>query len=528
MSLLQQRISALSQPGTEPLLTDIVRGIEKESLRVNPTGGLAQTPHPRQLGSALTHPNITTDYSEALLEFITPPATSVEEVLKTLEDIHRFTYQQINDELLWVNSMPCQLGTDSDIPVARYGNSNIGNMKTIYRLGLGHRYGRLMQTIAGIHYNFSLPEPFWKWLQQREAPNSNLQDFTTSRYFGLIRNFRRYFPALLYLFGAAPAVCRSFVKGREHKLQPFGDDNHSLHLPYATSLRMGDLGYQSKAQASLRVCYNELSTYIETLHSALTESYPAYQQVGIKDASGNYQQLSTHLLQIENEFYSTIRPKRNAESGETPLGALKSRGVEYIEVRCLDLNPFHPVGIDAQQIHFLDTFLVYCLLHDSPESHPDEYADILENQHRVVNSGRNPELTLLEHGEEKPARELLIQLFADLASVAKLLDDQQKTQVHTSALETYRNRVEQPELCPSAQLLETMKTTGKSYFRMAMDQAVEHREFFLDSPLAPEMAERYQQLAADSLAKQRVIEAQDTLHFDEFLANYYRQYDELL
>ena len=384
MSPLTSRLSVLSQADHYPLLAGIKRGIEKESLRVSPEGQLSQRPHPKALGSTLTHPSITTDFSEALLEFITPPLGSVPEVLQTLEDIHRYTYQNIGDELLWVNSMPCVLGKDEDIPLADYGNSNIGRMKKIYRRGLGNRYGRLMQTIAGIHYNWSVPDACWQTLKQNSSYSGSLQDYKTDQYFSLIRNFRRHFWLLLYLFGGAPAVCRSFVAGRQHQLRPFNGDDHSLHMPYATSLRMGDLGYQSKAQDSLVVCYNDLSTYIENLREALTESYPDYEEVGVQDLSGKYQQLNTHLLQIENEFYSTIRPKRITSSGETPMRALWQRGIEYVEVRCIDLNPYSPVGIDADQMYFLEVFLLHCLLSDSPRTDKKEYQQVLENQHRVV------------------------------------------------------------------------------------------------------------------------------------------------
>ena len=305
---LESRLTLLTD-ADKSLLSNIVRGIEKESLRVEPNGQLAVTPHPSALGSALTHPSITTDYSEALLEFITAPSASIDQVISELEEIHRYTYENIDDELLWVNSMPCQLGEDSSIPVGEYGTSNTGRMKTVYRLGLGQRYGRLMQTIAGIHYNFSVPDSLWRELQADEGNQQSLQDYKTDGYFALIRNFRRYFWLLLYLFGAAPAVCKSFVRNREHDLVPVGNDSHSLHKPFATSLRMGNLGYQSDAQSSLIVCYNDIAQYTRTLKGALETPYKPYEHLGLKDSQGNYQQLTTNLLQIENEFYSPIRPK---------------------------------------------------------------------------------------------------------------------------------------------------------------------------------------------------------------------------
>lgn len=310
-AIWRAHLAAFAQAPANASLNGILRGLEKESLRITPKGQLAQTGHPLGLGSALKHPHITTDYSEALLEFITEPLDNIPALLQQLDDIHRFTYQELakDDERLWPASMPSQLPADAEIPVARYGSSNSGTMKTIYRVGLGHRYGRSMQTIAGVHYNFSLPDDFWRELQQQEGDSQDLQAFKTQRYFALIRNFRRYFWLLVYLFGAAPAVSNSFVDGRKHRLQAFGDDIQTQHLPFATSLRMGDLGYQSDAQQSLFVCYNNVNSYLRTLCGAITKSHPAYAAIGVKDDAGNYKQLNTSLLQIENEFYSSIDRK---------------------------------------------------------------------------------------------------------------------------------------------------------------------------------------------------------------------------
>lgn len=523
MSILRE-LTLLAAPENCALLTGILRGLEKESLRVSREGMLATSGHPRELGSALSHPNITTDYSEALLEFITPPTTSVSGMLETLEDIHRYTYRHMGDDVLWVNSMPCVLGRDENIPVARYGHSNIGRMKTLYRIGLGHRYGRLMQTIAGIHYNWSLPDDFWALLHRHAGHTDSLKDFKTARYFALIRNFRRHFWLLLYLFGSAPAVCRSFVANREHSLQPFGEDANSLHMPFATSLRMGNLGYQSGAQESLVICYNNLRNYIETLRMALTTPYPPYQQIGLKDATNNYRQLSTHLLQIENEFYSTIRPKRTTASGEAPLPALWQRGVEYIEVRCLDLNPYLPVGIDARQVNFLDVFLLHCALAESPETTTDEYHQILENQRRVVYRGRDPEVTLLNPAGEKSLRSWGEELCASMRPVAELLDSAFAGQAHCRALTELGGRLRAPEQTPAAQLLAEMTRSGQTYFETAQSHALQHRDYFLGMEHDSLIEAQYAELAARSLADQQAIEARDSISFDDFLARYYAQY----
>ena len=519
---LESRLALLAN-ADKSLLANIVRGIEKESLRVEPNGQLAKTPHPKALGSALTHPSITTDYSEALLEFITAPSASIDQVLSELEEIHRYTYENIDDELLWVNSMPCQLGEDSSIPVGEYGSSNIGRMKTVYRLGLGHRYGRLMQTIAGIHYNFSVPDSLWMKLQADEGNQQSLQDYKTEGYFALIRNFRRYFWLLLYLFGAAPAVCKSFVRNREHDLQPVGNDSHSLYKPNATSLRMGNLGYQSDAQSSLIVCYNDIAQYTRTLKGALETPYKHYEHLGLKDSQGNYQQLTTNLLQIENEFYSPIRPKRTAASGETPLEALHNKGVEYIEVRCVDLNPLAACGIDRQTIHFLDTFLLFCLLKDSPKTNNNEYQQITENQRRTVADGRNPDLELVDGEQSRKLVDWGEALVAEMQPVAELLDEANNSSDYQSTLATMGERLQNSSLTPAAILLNEMQEHNETYYRMAMRKAVEHREYFRGEALAPEVIEKYQRLAEQSQLEQQQIEASDSVSFDDFLTAYYHR-----
>lgn len=523
-AIWRAHLAAFAQAPANASLTGILRGLEKESLRITPQGNLAQTGHPLGLGSALKHPHITTDYSEALLEFITDPVDNIPALLTQLDDIHRFTYQELakHDERLWPASMPSHLPADADIPVARYGHSNSGTMKTIYRLGLGHRYGRSMQTIAGVHYNFSLPDSFWGELQQQMGDAQDLQAFKTQQYFALIRNFRRYFWLLVYLFGAAPAVSNSFVAGRKHRLQAFGDDTQ--HLPFATSLRMGDLGYQSDAQQSLFVCYNNVSSYLRSLCGAITQPHPAYETIGVKDAAGNYQQLNTSLLQIENEFYSSIRPKRTTQSGETALQALRLRGVEYIEVRCVDLNPYEPLGVSEAQLRVIDAFLLYCLLSDSPEAAEDEYAEWQENQKRMVYAGRNPGLTLLRDGSEVAFKDWAQEILERSLDCAKLLDQSYGGEDYAQAVSSQFAKLSNPALTPSAQLLADLNTRNTSFFEHTLGLAEAHRHYFSARPLAADKQAAFNAQAAQSLAAQAELEHTPQLPFDDYLAQYYAQY----
>lgn len=494
----------------------IHRGIEKESLRVNDSGAISQSTHPLALGSALTNPFITTDFSEALLEFITPVHRDIDACLKELEEIHRFTLQRLeNDEMLWVASMPCPLDEDA-IPIARYGSSNIGRMKTLYRKGLTLRYGALMQVISGIHYNFSMPTEFWEPYQSMRGDTGPLQEFKTNSYLHLIRNFHRYSWLLIYLFGASPAACKCFAQGREHNLQEY--DACSLFLPNATCLRMGNLGYKSEAQESLFVCYNELDTYIECLHDAMHTPYAEYEALGQKQKdTGEYQQINTNLLQLENEFYSTIRPKPNLESGQRPLDALRSSGIEYVEVRALDLNPYLPLGIDAEQIRFLDTFLLHCLLSDSPVCVRQEFFEVSHNISRVVEQGRDPGLQLTENGDERPLREWAGAILADLENAAVILDALHGGDSYQQSLNVQQQKISSPELTPSGRMLHDMQAGNLSFFELAMRESRQHRDQLRNNGLSTDTASRLEQAARDSLARQKEIEAADDISFDEFL-----------
>jgi glutamate--cysteine ligase len=497
---LHSRLQALSP---ERLLA-IRRGIEKESLRSLPGGGLALTPHPATLGAPLTHPHITTDFSESQLELITGVHAGVEPCLDELTRIHQFVYRtlaRLGDERLWVGSMPCGLPTDETIPLGRYGSSNVARAKSVYRMGLGHRYGRRMQTISGIHYNWSLP------------------GLGNDEHFALIRNFRRHAFLLLVLFGASPAVCASFVQGRDHPLQPLGPS--TLGLPHATSLRMGRLGYQSEAQASLAVSYNSLESYAASLHDALTRPYPAYERIGIRNLGGEYNQLGTTLLQIENEFYGTIRPKRVIRPGERPLHALRERGVEYIEVRCMDLDPFVPVGIAAPTIRFLDVFLLHCLLADSPPDTPEEIAELGRNQHRTASHGREPGLLLERAGAQVSLLDWAAELLAECQPLARALDAAHGSSDYSAALDAASAALRAPDTLPSARALATLQRDfGGSYTGFIRAQGEQTRNQFLGLPWGAAAQAAFEALADESVAQRRAMEAADTVDFETYRQAY--------
>lgn len=518
---LTRRLALLDDDEHRSLLGQGLRGIERETLRVDRSGKLARTPHPEQLGSALTHPQITTDYAEALLEFITPAENDIAITLHQLDAIHRFAYAHLGDEMLWSESMPCELPPEEEIDIAWYGKSNIGMLKHVYRRGLALRYGKAMQCIAGIHYNYSLPEKMWQLFAVNEGVpeerRNPIRDFQSESYIATIRNFRRYSWLLMYLFGASPALSKGFLRGRQHNLETLSED--TLYLPYATSLRMSDLGYQNDAQSGLTPHENSLESYVRTLMDAVNRPYQPYETLGThKD--GQWIQLSTNVLQIENEYYSTIRPKRVIKTGERPVQALCKRGVQYIEVRCLDVDPFEPIGISLETGRFMDAFLLFCALDESPAIGEEESRIHARNFSRAVKEGRRPGLTLTRNGEEVSLQDWANDLLSRIAPVAALLDDQHNDGgVHAASLAAQKAKIANPALTPSARVLDEIRAAG-SAAAFGLRQSELHAASFRDSPLMPAEELMFKELAAASLAEQAMIEQTQTGSFDAFVAAY--------
>jgi glutamate--cysteine ligase len=513
LSVLEQHIREHGLP--------FARGIEKEGLRADTNFAIAQSNHPEALGHPLTHPSITTDYSEALLELITPVEETREDLMSTLHDIHEFVMNNIGDEVLWAGSMPCKLDGEESIRIAEYGDSNIGRLKYVYREGLAHRYGRIMQSIAGLHFNFSIDDKLWLSLKETaNNPEQSLQDFKSEQYFALIRNFRRYSWLLMYLFGASPCLDKSFVQDQAHTLDEF-DSKGTLFKPYATSLRMGDLGYHNNAQSSLNICFNNLQNFTHTLGKAINTPYPPYEKLGIKQGD-RYLQINTNILQIENEYYSSIRPKRSAQSGETPRHALTERGVEYIEVRCLDLNPFLPLGISDQEIDFMDLFLIYCLLKDSPVIGAEECEELDNNFDQVVNEGRRPGLELSDQGQARSLSEWGQNLLESMESLAKALDSANNDNRYQEALQEQKHKFLSPELTPSAQVLDIMKKESLSWLELAGELSKKHQSV-LCTHSKPETNDNFQSQAIKSFALASEVKQNDSISFDEYLIDYQNQ-----
>ena len=523
--VLKWHLDFFNQPDVIPLLSRIKHGIEKEGLRTDLYGNLALTPHPKLFGEPLTNQWLTTDFSESLLEFITPVSESIDESLDYLFDCHTLAYQILKDEIIWPNSMPSRLPSDAQIPIAKYGNSNIAKMKTVYRRGLALRYGRAMQTIAGIHYNFSLPETLWRKLFEKskyfgQTKIKLLQDYIDKRYFDLIRNFRRNYWLLIYLFGASPCVDKSFIQDRLNDLEKLNDKD--LYKANATSLRMGDLGYQSKVQQSLSISYNSLDDYISSLSKALKKSYEPYEKFQKKE-NGLYQQLSSSILQIENEFYSPIRPKQVIRLGETPLNALRYRGVEYIEIRCLDLDPFNPIGIDKKTIKFLDAFLLYCLCDDSEMSNDYETEIISKNQSEIVNHGRKRDLLIQTSSGTQSIKEKSIEIFDKLEMIAKQLDKTHGSNDYLDSIKEQKLKIKYSKLTASSKLLIQMEKENLSFIDLNLKLAEQHANLFKHHKVDKLKHQNLLNLIKQSIRIHKDFEQKNEINFDQYLFEYFKE-----
>jgi glutamate--cysteine ligase len=519
---IEKRVSQLLDCEVRNILKDRKIGLEKESLRVGKDGYIAQTPHPVGLGSALTHPSITTDYSEALLELVTPPFNHFSDTLKYLDDTHRYVYSQLDNEILWATSMPCVVDGDPSVPIAQYGSSNAGKMKTAYRRGLGHRYGRMMQAIAGVHFNYSYPETFWERLKPIYGHNGSMQDFMSQSYIGMVRNLQRVGWLVPYLFGASPAICGSFLGARPTRLQPLM--KHSYFNPYATSLRVGDIGYQNskEGEAGININYDSLQSYVDSLGRAIETPSDDYRKFGL-EVDGEWQQLNYNTLQIENEYYSSVRPKQILQGEEKPTLALARRGIAYIELRSVDVNLFEPLGINEEQMRFLESFLLYSVMSPSAPYGPSELSEITYNINTVAERGRDPKLKLKRDGKSILLRDWANEIFDHLSMGCELLDLGDTEHTYCRALQHQRVKVEDSDLTPSAKILTEMIDNKEEFFNYSLRMSKQHQEWFCQRPLDAETQQTFKDAAKQSITRQHEIEASDTQSFEQFLKSYFAQ-----
>jgi len=519
--LVPARLSALSDALDGACLQNTMIGLEKESLRVARDGGIAMTSHPRAWGSALTHPWLTTDYSEALAEFITPPLANSGQALDFLADLQSYAYRKLPQEILWATSMPCILAGEENVPIAEYGNSNLGRMKHVYRVGLGYRYGRVMQVIAGVHFNWSLPDTFWE-TYARVLGQKLSRTVRDEYYMGMIRNLLRVGWLIPYLFGASPAVCKSFFPGGVSRLDSF--DESTFYEPFATSLRMGDIGYQNKREEGLgiHVGYGDVTEYAQSLLAAVTAPAGAWEGIGVR-VGDEYRQLNANLLQIENEYYNSVRPKQPLNGLESPAVALLQRGIQYVELRSLDVNAYHPLGVDEVQLRFLEALMFTCLLAGSPPLDSTEQLETNENVLLVAHRGREPGLELRRDGRDVTLRDWGQGVLDTVLPVAEFLDQVHGGHAYEDATDDQLRKLLHPDLTPSARMLEEMRSRGEGFYDFARRLSLQHHRFFSNRELSPGRVSEFDDTVARSFSELAAIEDRPQEAFDLFLERYFAQ-----
>lgn len=515
----EQRLEALHSSTFIKSLAQSRRGVEREALRIEKDGALSQKAHPEALGSALTHETITTDFSESLLEFITPPALHSATTLEQLQDIHKYVANNIDGELLWPMSMPCFIEDEDSIPIANFGESNVGKMKRVYRVGLKNRYGSMMQAIAGVHYNFSFSDSFWMhWAALHKEAHT--QEQVARDYLSLIRNYRRTCWLIPYLFGASPALCSSFLNNKSHNMSFEKVGKGTFYLPHATCLRMSDLGYTNAEQSALQICYNELDNYVKLLREAMQTPSTRFSKFSAGE-DGNWQQLSHNILQIENELYSPIRPKQPTLPLEKPTDALVKRGISYIEVRALDLNPFSALGVSQSQMDFLDVYLLTCLLMPSAQLTPQSIAEARENMDAVVLEGRKPGLSLHVDGEPVAMHDWAKSLFDKFTEVAALLDKANNTSRYSEAIATQWACFCDPAKTPSGQILDSLLADDADNSALGLLLAKEYADTYKNFAYTHHQENDFADLATASHKAQKQVESEDTQDFESFIKDYY-------
>ena len=298
-------------------------GFEKESQRVHADGSVVTTPHPKSFGSRSYHPYIQTDFAESQLELITPPNKKVEDSLRWLSAIHEVVLRSLpDDEYIFPLSMPAGLPPAEKIKVAQLDDP----ADVAYREHLVKSYGTYKQMVSGIHYNFQLDADLIQTLFKAQSEYQSAVEFQNDLYLKMAKNFLRYQWILLYLLSATPIVDKNYFKGGISPLTP---------NQYVRSLRSSQYGYVNAPE--IIVSYDSVEKYVETLEHWVTEG----------------------KLIAEKEFYSNVRLR----------GAKKARefldnGIQYLEFRLFDLNPFEPYGINLEDAKFIHHFILLMIWMD--------------------------------------------------------------------------------------------------------------------------------------------------------------------
>lgn len=484
-----------------------LKGIEKESLRIR-DGLLSNISHDYFFGSALFNRFITTDFSESQIEFITRAYQKPQDVINALMNQHHFCQLAIEDEYLWPLSMPFKFDSEDQIPIAKYGTSNMAILKEVYREGLSRRYGKVMQTISGIHFNYSLPEEIWTTLL-RELKFKDEKEIKKIVYFRALRNIERMNWLLLYLFGCSPVISRNFFNKRHHFIKHKTDD---YYLPFSTSLRMSDLGYNNNNQSKIDISLNSFEEYYSDLILSTKTESRAFKKLSNKRPLS---QLNPNLLQIEDEYYSNCRPKSEVDSAKRQLTKMKQDGVDYIELRSIDLNPFSSIGINNIDAKFLEAFLVYCSLSPSPLIKSDERPFLKKNNIDVALNGRKSDLKLINNGQEILLKDWAREILNNMEPLFQAFSFTE------SEINIFKERIDNPEKTPSGEFLERFLKSGSSYYDYGKSLGERHKLSLLSkNKMNNDHWKELNDETFRSIREKKITEKNKTFKFEYFLKEF--------
>ncbi|MGL4345712.1 MAG: bifunctional glutamate--cysteine ligase GshA/glutathione synthetase GshB [Cellulosilyticaceae bacterium] len=345
-------------------------GIEREGLRCDAKGRLANTPHPKVFGEKLQNPYITTDFSESQLELITPAFASVQETHDFLTALYDIAALEIGDEYIWAQSMPCIIPEDEQIPVATYGDGPSGEQAHNYRKKLLAKYGGKKQLLSGIHYNFSFDEKLIEELYEAYGEGKSYKVYRDEIYLKVTRNYLRYRWLLIYLLGSTSVVHESYMKQCVTKLEPVDEESYTNQG--ALSYRNSECGYTNKV--TLYPDYHSVEAYVRSIEQFMEEGW----------------------IESPNELYSQIRLKAYDKANQ--LASLSKEGIAYLEYRSIDSNPFDRAGIALDDLYFMKIFSLF-LLCEEESSYDKWQEEALENQRSIARFGQG-DVILLRDGEE--------------------------------------------------------------------------------------------------------------------------------
>ena len=420
-------------------------GIEWESLRAKGDGNLSLTPHPEVFGDKLTNPVVTTDFSESQIEIITPTFNSIDEAFDNfslLSDIVNASLPE--DEYLWFQSIPCILPYWDQIPIAQYSEDGQSSQK--YREDLAKKYGVKKQMISGVHFNFSFSDELLNKLYAMESSDLTFKEFKNNVYLKVARNYIRHCWLIIYLTGCSIGSHKTFSNDCIH-LMDEQDDYGSYYSTKGPSFRNASCGYKN-----------------------LKELYPSYDSVQefVNDIN---KFIDDGDLSEAKELYTQIRLK--PKNPQDMLNSLENDGIEYVEIRTLDINPFYKCGLVRHDMKFLHLFLIYMFLKDESD-YKDWQKEAKFNEEATAESAYVESMRLLRDGKEVTLKSWASEIINEMYGMCEVLGIDE-----AATLSLMLNRISNPDLTYGKRLLNLIRENG--YINTHVELSKNNKQTSIDS-----------------------------------------------